>query len=116
MKEQFWFSTKVRLVCLIEPLGAHRYMDSVFVFRSSDFDAAFKRALELGRSQESSFLNNLNQHVVWKLKEIVSLDQLDAQSLDGVEVYSEPVALGADEQIPFDAEFHPEESTPTQTV
>ena len=50
-QDAHWFSTKVRLVCLIEPIGAVRYMDSVYVFCSADFQTAFKRALELGKSQ-----------------------------------------------------------------
>ena len=116
MNQPGWFSTKVRLVCLIESIGAHRYMDSVYLFQSADFEAAFTRALELGRSQEKSYLNADNQQVVWKLKEVVSLDNIAAKSLDGAEVYSEPVDLGDDESIPFYSEFHPEKSQPTQTI
>jgi hypothetical protein len=116
MNQPSWFSTKVRLVCLIEPIGANRYMDSVYLFQSTDFDAAFKRALELGKSQEKSYLNADDLQVVWKLKEVMSLDSIAAESLDGIEVYSEPVDLGQEELIPFHSEFHPERSQPTQTI
>lgn len=110
-----WFSTKVRLVCLIESQRADTYMDSVYVFRSQDWATAFQRAIELGKQQEKEYLNADNRQVRWRLKEIISLDWLFAQSLDGAEVYSESVAVGAGDSIPFDAAFEPEKSTPTQT-
>jgi hypothetical protein len=116
MSEQRWFSSRVRVICLIEPEGGHDYMDSVFVFQSTDFDSAFTKALELGRKQESMYLNVENRQVVWKLKEIISLDVIDSETLDGVEVYSEHVNLNPGELIPFNTEFHPEQSQPTQTI
>ena len=111
-----WFSAKVRLVCLIEPTGAVRYLDSVYVFRSVDFQTAFQRALELGKSQEKAYLNVDKKKVVWKLAEIVSLDMIAAESLDGAEVYSEPVDLAPGESLPLHAALHPEHSEPTQTL
>ena len=116
MRSQNWFSTKIRMVCLIEPNGAQRYMDSVFVFQSEDFDVAFRRALDVGRGQEKEYLNADGKRVKWRLKEIISLDILEVESLDGVEGYSEPVNLNDTEAIPFDADLHPEASRPTQTV
>ena len=82
MSEQRWFSSRVRMICLIEPEGGHDYMDSVFVFQSTDFDSAFTKALELGRKQESMYLNVENRQVVWKLKEIISLDVIDSETLN----------------------------------
>jgi hypothetical protein len=115
-QDTHWFSAKVRLVCLIEPTGALRYMDSIYVFRSADFQTAFKRALDLGKSQERSYLNADQKRVMWKLAEIVSLDMIAAESLDGVEVYSEPVELAPGEAFPLDVALHPERSQPTQTI
>src|SRR5215470_15377164 len=116
MSEQRWFSTRIRMICLIEPEGGHSYMDSVIVFRSTDFDSAFTRALEMGREREESYLNESDCRVVWRLKEIISLDIIDFENLDGVEVYSEPVDLNPGELIPFNTEFHPEQSQPTQSI
>jgi len=53
---------------------------------------------------------------MWKLAEIVSLDMIAAESLDGVEVYSEPVELALGEAFLLDVEWHPERSQPTQTI
>ncbi len=110
-----WFSSKVRLVVLLETQGASRYADSVFLFRAADFDEAFQRALALGRAQEEEYTGGEGERVRWRLKEILSLDVLDDE-LDGVEVYSEPVTLAPGEAYPFDATFEPEKSQPTQTV
>ena len=54
--------------------------------------------------------------MMWKLAEIVSLDMIAAESLDGVEVYSEPVELALGEAFLLDVEWHPERSQPTQTI
>jgi len=111
-----WFSSKVRVVCLVEPEGAQRYMDSVYVFKADDFETAFQRAVDLGKEQEEEYLNAENQIVRWRLKEVISLDVINHTSLDGAEVYSEPVELEVGARLPFDADFQPEKSLPTQTV
>ena len=116
MTNSLWFSSKVRLVCLVEPKGATRFMESVFLFRAADFESAFIRALELGRRQEQTYANADHQTVWWKLASVISLDQIGPELADGVEVYSEPVPLPQGQEIPFHTEFAPEQSRPTQTV
>jgi hypothetical protein len=90
-------------------------MDSIYVFRGTDFDDAFRKAIDIGRSQEKNYLNDADEIVEWRLKEIISLDLIRPQSLDGAEVYSEPVEPAASD-LPFDYAFHPEDSNPTQTL
>jgi hypothetical protein len=116
MKNQDWYSAKIRLAVLIEGQGAVDYSDSVYLFRSTDFESAFYRALAIGRTCEREYLNADKKRVRSRLKEIISLDIVTADDLDGAEVYSEPVALEEGAQIPFDATFNPERSRPTQTI
>ena len=116
MSQQSWFSTRVRLVVLIEGAHAMRYSDSVFVFRAADFDDAFRRALALGRKQEQEYVGGEGKRVRRRLKEVVSLDIISADDLDGAEVYSEPVDLATGEASDFDQVFTPESSKPTQTI
>jgi hypothetical protein len=116
VNERRWYSSKVRLVVLVESVGATRYADSVYVFRAADFDDAFQRALTLGRSQEKEYVGGEGKRVRWRLKEIISLDVIDGNELDGVEVYAEPTDLAAGEREPYDAVFAPESSKPTQTI
>jgi hypothetical protein len=109
-----WFSARLRYAILVEAKGLDGYMDSVFIFQSSDFDNAFQRALAVGRAQEREYLNGEGNRVRWRLASVVSLDVLP-DLLDGAEVYSEPVPANGGE-IPFNHQFSPEESKPTQTL
>lgn len=110
-----WFSGRVRFAIIIETIGLNGYYDSVYLFRSIDFNTAFRKVVEIGRNNEQSYFNGDNQQVVWKLSDIISLDIIKSESLDGVEVYSEPVS-GEDPSLTIEHEFHPELSEPTQTV
>lgn len=117
MSDGQWFSAKIRLACLIKSRGLQSYADSIYVFRSDDFNDAFRKALAIGKAQESSYLNSDEDLVQWKLKEVISLDAIPSSLLDEwAEVYSEPVEPLPSEQFPFDYEFHPENSKPTQTL
>src|SRR5690242_12000394 len=108
-----WFSAKVRVICLVEGAGATMQDESVHVFRASGVDGAFARALQLGREQEGEYLNSDGERVRWRFDRVLTLDALGAEDLDGVEVHSE---LGpAEESLPFDAEFDPENHKPTET-
>ncbi|XXY32264.1 DUF4288 domain-containing protein [Sorangium sp. So ce233] len=111
-----WFSSRLRIACLIEPAGLHRYMDSVHLFKASDLSDAMRRALELGKSHEQEYLNVDGKRVRWLLASVVSLDLIGDDVTDGVEVYSEPVEIRADEFVDFNYKFTPEESEPTQTI
>jgi len=115
MSEMQWFTARIRLACIVEQKGLKRFMDSIYVFRSIDFDEAFRRAIDIGRSQEKSYLNDADELVEWRLKEIISLDVIREQLLDGAEVYSEPVEPAASDFL-FENAFHPEDSNPTQTL
>ena len=115
MSEMQWFSTRIRLACIVKPKGLQRFMDSIYVFRSTDFDNAFRKAIDIGRSQEKTYLNDAQELVEWRLKEIISLDLIRTESIDGAEVYSEPVEPTASD-LAFNNAFHPEDSNPTQTL
>ena len=114
MKQQ-WFSSKIRLICLIESKGSTLYMDSIFVFSAKNFKEAFQKSLQLGRDHERRYVNADGEKVLWKLKEIISLDIIRQKDLDGVEVYSELVVPDGEIE-PFDSLFYPETSKPTQTI
>lgn len=111
-----WYSAKLRLVCLVEEEGAVQYRDTVILFKGESFEHAFRRALEIGAGQEAEYLNGAGLRVLWRLKEILTLDFVSDNDLDGVEVSSDPVELAEDESYAFDAEFVPESSETTQTI
>ena len=110
-----WFSGRIRFAIIIETIGLHRYSDSVYLFQAMDFETAFQKIIEIGYNNEDSYVNGDNQKVVWKFSEVISLDIIRSESLEGAEIYSEPVS-GEDPSWTIEQEFHPELSEPTQTV
>lgn len=110
-----WFSSRIRFAVIVQDEGLVRYSDSVYLLMAADFDAAFKRAIEIGRGHETEYLNADNQRVAWKVAEVLSLDMIQTDSLDGAEVYSEP-AEGIEPSWTIDRAFNPEVSRPTQTI
>lgn len=110
-----WYAAKLRFVVLLETTGAEDGEDSTYLLRSDSFEAAFARALELGRAAETEYLGGTGERVRWRFKEVVTLDVLQAADLDGVEVHSQFTPLGDDERYGFDHEFQPEASQPGQT-
>ena len=115
MAEGKWFTSRVRLIVLIEGEGAIRFDDSVIVFSAADFDDALQRAVDLGRAQETTYTNPDGEVVHWRLSEVLTLDQLGRGDLDGAVVYSEPVDLPPGTSLEFNHRFTPELSQPGQT-
>lgn len=111
-----WFSTKVRVYCLVEGAGVFDCWEPVHVFRAGDLDIARERAIELGRSHDQDYLNEAGQRVRWRCSDILSLDDLGVESdLDGREVYYDVADWAPRIGVGFDTEFHPELSEPNQT-
>ena len=50
-------------------------------------DEAFDKAMQIGRAEEDSFMNNKNQVVKWSFINIPELNRLPSLS-DGIEIYS----------------------------
>lgn len=115
-RTRHWFSTKIRFVCLVESRGVVRPMDAVLVLQSPDFQTAFHKALALGVCQERAYRNADQHQVRWRLMTVLSLAMLLAESLDGAEVYAEPVPLAPGETWSFETIFHPKLAEPTQTL
>jgi hypothetical protein len=113
VRRQQWFSASMRLVILVEGKGATLQDEVVHVFRADDCDAAFQRALALGRSHERDYKNGYGQQVRWRLDRILTLDMIRVLDLDGAEVFSALSHVSGGPE--FDADFHPERQRPAQT-
>jgi hypothetical protein len=92
----------------------NHYDESIIVFRAKDFGHAFKRALELGRAQETDHKNHKGQRVRWALVEIRNLDCVGPK-VDGSEVASVLHYRTSRERIPPSRIFHPERSKPEES-
>jgi hypothetical protein len=96
------------------PRRRHLCDETVIVFRARDYDAAFARALVLGRARETTYRNGDGQRVRWLLAEIRTLDQIGA-TLDGAQVLGGLRHEMADQPLGPRTRFRPEQSKPVQT-
>lgn len=111
-----WYSARVQLVAIVEPGRANSVMDSIHVFRASDWDDALRRAVALGRGHEQEYVNADGDRVQWRLREVLSLDLIRADDIDGAEVHSAISDVTADDALSLATELHPERSRPAQTI
>jgi hypothetical protein len=85
-----FFSARLLYIILVDdgrPKKRNHYDETVIIFRARDFNSAFKRALQLGRAQETKYLNHRKQTVRWVLVKIINLDCV-GKKIDGKEVAS----------------------------
>jgi hypothetical protein len=111
-----WYSAKLRFVVLLEAAGAERLYESVIIFRARGFDDAHARAVGSGRGMEKDYAGGTGERVRWRLVEIVTLDVVQADSLDGAEIHCISLPLTEGESFGFDQIFEPEKSKPHQTI
>ena len=112
-----FYSAGLLFVLLVDdgrPRKTHLWYEIVVAFRARDFDHAFSRALEIGRSHETQYLNCDGQQVRWALVEVMTLDHV-GKRIDGAEVASRLVRRRSKAAIPFGTEFKPQDSTPSGT-
>lgn len=112
-----FYSARLSLVVLVDdgqPRKTHTWDEVVVTFRARDFEHAFVRALELGRSHETEYLNADGQRVRWALVEVENLD-LVGRRVDGAEVASRLKCRRSKSAIPFDTLFRPEQSRPSES-
>ena len=96
-----WYSAKLRFACLVEGEGAVQFRDSVVLVMATSFRHAFARTLDVGRAHEQEYRNGAGRRVVWRLKEVLTVDFAAEAELDGVEVFCEPVELREGESYPL---------------
>lgn len=86
------------------------------MMRANSFDAAFERSLSIGRKHDDDYTNEDGERVRWRFLEVITLDVIAEDDLDGVEIYSEPQPDDGNSNLRFETEFSPETSRPTQTI
>ncbi len=110
-----WFSACLRRVCVIEGQGAVDAWDEVFLIQAAHRDQAFARALEIGRGKEETYVNGDGETVVWLFAEVLTLDLIHADGLDGAEVFSVVSSVPPGSKSSAEHVFNPEKSTPGLT-
>jgi Domain of unknown function (DUF4288) len=109
-----YFSARLLYIILVNngrKKKRNHYDEVVIVFRARDFNSAFKRALQLGRAQETKYQNHRKQTVRWALVKIINLDCV-AKKIDGKEVASNLYYHSGKTQIAPTTQFRPEKLKP----
>src|SRR4028118_2369956 len=104
-----WFSAKLELMTLVESRGATSAGSSVVIFRATDFDQAFVRALNIGRSMENRYKNEEDEWVRWAFRGISFLNLSQNNDLDGAEVHYESRGAIEESVLDIDIIFSPEQ-------
>jgi hypothetical protein len=107
-----YYCARLLVVCLVED-GKPRTRntcDRLFVvFRARDHNHALKRALALGKQQETSYKNAKGQRVRWAFVEVQNIQRL-GRSVDGQEVGSFLDERRFGHPMPFKKRFNPRAS------
>ena len=114
MSKQHWFSATLRFYTVVADVGKIGGEDSVFLVRAEDFKAAFRKFLAVGKKTEKSYKNAFGKEVRVRFVEIVTIDQIDEDDLDGAEVISLSIS-DEDPAITFSSPLDPDKSRPTHT-
>jgi len=112
-----FYTARLLFVSLVESNRAKKsnlYDDSVIVFRAKDFAHTFERALEIGKSKETTYKNASGQTVRWALVEIVNIDYV-GKIIDGNEVASKLHYRVTKKPIALRKRFRPERSKPDKS-
>jgi hypothetical protein len=102
---------------MVKGRGIRNWEEGLYLFRSEDREAAFRRALEIGEGGQSGGEEEGRRRTCWvetRLAEVVTLDCL------GDELEEEPLEvhwmrLPATERIAFDHTFEPAKKVPPES-
>jgi hypothetical protein len=109
MTSRQWYYAQLRWAVMVEGKeGLREWKEAVHIFPSEDDQTAFQQALEIGRLGEEHHTEGRHE-VETRLAEVLRLDYL------GSELTQFEVKLGsskAQEHLPFEHVFHPEQNVP----
>jgi len=86
-----WYVAEVIVQCRVgkTPKGKTLYDRQVKVLRAPTNEAAYERALDLGRAENHSYKNSAGETVFWRFVGLANLETLhEGRISDGTEIYS----------------------------
>jgi len=119
MKTRQWFRARIRWAEMVEGRGIRHWEEGLYLFRSEDRPAAFRRALEIGEGGQSGGEEETRRRTRWvetRLAEVVALDCLGPElneEEEPLEVHW--MRLPATERIAFDHKFEPTKKAPPES-
>jgi hypothetical protein len=109
-----YYSARLLVVCLVDDGRSRKrnVCDYPFiVFRARDHAHAFRRALQLGQEQETTYENDKGRKVRWTFVRVEEITHL-GRSVDGCEVGSLLGVFLSEDAIPFRRRFRPARHKP----
>jgi hypothetical protein len=119
MKRREWYRARIRWAEMVEGRGIRQWEEGLYLFRSEDREAAFRRALEIGEGGQSGGEETSRSRTRWvetRLAEVVALDCLGPElkeEHEPLEVHW--MRLPASERIAFDHRFEPARKAPPES-
>jgi hypothetical protein len=116
MKARQWYQARIRWAEMVEDRGIRHWQEGVYVYRSEDREAAFRRALAIGEAGQSDGYQGTGQRARWvetRLAEVVTLDCLgDELEVEPLEASQLRLRRPTREKIEFEYEFEPAQKAP----
>ena len=114
MKTRQWYRARIRWAEMVEGRGIRHWKEGLYLFRSEDREAAFRRALEIGEGGQSGGEEETRRRRRWvetRLAEVATLDCLGSElEEETLEVHW--LRLPATEKIAVDQNFEPAKKAP----
>ena len=86
-----WYVAELIVVCRVRKSskGKALYDCQIKVLRADDHEAAYRRALQLGKNENHSYKNSADETVYWRFAGLANLQELlDEEISDGTEIHS----------------------------
>jgi hypothetical protein len=106
-----WYRAEIQWAVMVEgKQGLRQWEESVYFFQSEDREAAFQKALEIGRRDRH--LQDHQEGRLWVERRLARVISLDEQGPNPTEFEIYLGTRQATERLPFEHEFDPEGTAP----
>ena len=86
---QYWYIATLVIASKVEDgLEVQTCEEQIRAIRAPNAEAAYEKALAIGKSEETTYQNMYGQTVTWEFVGLDDLDELDNTMHDGVEIRS----------------------------
>jgi hypothetical protein len=119
MKTRQWYRARILWAEMVEGRGIRHWEEGLYLFRSDDREAAFRRALEIGEGGQSGGEEETRRRTRWvetRLAAVVVLDCLGPElkeQQEPLEVHW--MRLPATERLAFTHKFEPAKKMPPES-
>lgn len=89
MNNERWYVATLIVQCRVADNSPGTCDEQIRILLATDADAAYEKAMQLGKAEELSYLNGYGETVYWEFVGLENLEELFADDLqDGVEIRS----------------------------